>query len=485
MKTKYIRLPFLGMILAMLTLVSCDDFLDVRPKSEKLERDLFESAQGFEDAIYGVYSQMQTNNLYGMNLLWGVNEVLAQNLDCNSSTIDAVRKYDYTNDNVRQLFSQIWITAYQTIGYANNILKQLNDVSPADYPLYNYYKGEMLAVRAMLHFDMLRLFASTNQSSIGIPYSKNYSRDITEFSTVAEVYNNILADLQEAETLLSGDADIIKYPHVNNQYYDFLNYRETHFNLYAVQALMARVYWMKGDMTNAGNYAEKVINSGKFPLVDETEVKDYLAGTLSPKETIFGLYSTSYVETCSSYLYNLISFHSYQPFDDNSGMKHLLPWNAVYSQDVEATTQDYRRGQFDNMNAQTKWLKLTDYYTLSDYVPANRVNLISGITLFHTSEMYLIAAEANLTGNYQKALGYFNTEIQSRGLTALSADKTLTDDMLFNEYHKELFGEGQLWYNMKRLNKDITSNVETRIIPASDDIYVIPVPEEEYAYRLK
>ena len=95
MKTKYIRLPFLGMILAMLTLVSCDDFLDVRPKSEKLERDLFESAQGFEDAIYGVYSQMQTNNLYGMNLLWGVNEVLAQNLDCNSSTIDAVRKYDY------------------------------------------------------------------------------------------------------------------------------------------------------------------------------------------------------------------------------------------------------------------------------------------------------------------------------------------------------------------------------------------------------
>ena len=114
------------------------------------------------------------------------------------------------------------------------------------------------------------------------------------------------------EHLESLDADIIKYPHVNNQYYDFLNYRETHFNLYAVQALMARVYWMKGDMTNAGNYAEKVINSGKFPLVDETEVKDYLAGTLSPKETIFGLYSTSYVETCSSYLYNLISFHSYQ-----------------------------------------------------------------------------------------------------------------------------------------------------------------------------
>jgi hypothetical protein len=36
---------------------------------------------------------------------------------------------------------------------------------------------------------------------------------------------------------------------------------------------------------------------------------------------------------------------------------------------------------------------------------------------------------------------------------------------------------------MKRLNKDITSNAESRIIPANDDIYVIPVPEEEFEYR--
>ncbi len=485
MKTTYIRLSFLSMLLAMLTLVSCDDFLDVRPKSEKLERDLFETPQGFEDAIYGVYSQLQTTSLYGKNLMWGVNEVLAQNLDCNSSAIEALRRYNYSHDELRQIFSQIWTTAYQTIGYANNILKQLEGVSPHDFPLYDYYRGEMLAVRAMLHFDMLRLFAPTSQSSTGIPYSRDYSRDITPFSTVAEVYNYIIADLQEAEKLLSGDADIIRYPHENNQYHDFLNYRETHFNLYAVQALLARVYWMKGDMSTAGTYAEKVINSGRFPLVNETEVADYLAGTLSPKETIFGVYSTSYVETCRSYVYNLVSFHSYQPYDDISGMKHLLPWNALYDLDVDATTQDFRRGQFEKLAAQTKWLKLVDYYTLNDHVPANRANLISGVTLFHTSEMYLIAAEANLGSNYQKALELFNTEIKSRGLTPLAPGRTLTEEMLYNEYRKELFGEGQVWYNMKRLNKDIISNVETRVIPASIDLYVIPIPEEEYAYRQK
>jgi len=36
---------------------------------------------------------------------------------------------------------------------------------------------------------------------------------------------------------------------------------------------------------------------------------------------------------------------------------------------------------------------------------------------------------------------------------------------------------------MKRLNRDIYSNIEDRTVPASDKIYVIPIPEEEYEYR--
>ena len=54
---------------------------------------------------------------------------------------------------------------------------------------------------------------------------------------------------------------------------------------------------------------------------------------------------------------------------------------------------------------------------------------------------------------------------------------------IFNEYHKEMFGEGQVWYNMKRLNRDIQSNVELRTIPASENIYVLPIPVDEFNYR--
>ena len=46
-----------------------------------------------------------------------------------------------------------------------------------------------------------------------------------------------------------------------------------------------------------------------------------------------------------------------------------------------------------------------------------------------------------------------------------------------------MFGEGQVWYNMKRLNKDINSNLDVKVIPASEDIYVIPIPQAEFDYR--
>ena len=89
-----------------------------------------------------------------------------------------------------------------------------------------------------------------------------------------------------------------------------------------------------------------------------------------------------------------------------------------------------------------------------------------------------------LDTDYNQAVALFDAEIQSRGLTSYKRqDKKLTHGILFDEYRKEMFGEGQTWYNMKRLNRDIVSNLESRTIPASQNVYNIPIPQEEYEYR--
>ena len=96
--------------------------------------------------------------------------------------------------------------------------------------------------------------------------------------------------------------------------------------------------------------------------------------------------------------------------------------------------------------------------------------------------MYLIAAEALLTTDYARALSYFDTELSSRGLRGFATrGLTLTGENIYNEYRKELFGEGQIWFNMKRLGRDIPSNALERTLPASDTYYVIP--DDEFEYR--
>lgn len=474
---------FLLSALALTTTTSCEDFLDVRPKGEKVENDQFETASGYEDAIYGVYGYIGDQSLYGMDMLWAVPEVLAQNFKGSSTEMGDLAKYKYEdNSALESRFSKIWTRAYTAIGYANNILQNLDGKSTAELPLYNLYRGEMLGVRAMLHFDLLRFFAPTDQSKRGIPYVKTFNFSVKPFSTVGECLNFIIADLTEAESLIAGE-EVIVYPRNNEQYENFNNWRETHMNVYAIKALLARVYWYKGDMAKAAEYAEAVINSNRFPLVEPTQVQDHIAGVLSNEETIFGIYSQEYLSFCSDYLYNYTSFKSYCVYANISD-KESYPqaWSEVYNKDVSSTSQDFRKNYFRNANSIVKCLKLVDYPTIENNNVSTRPELIPGISLINVSEMYLIAADALLESNYSKALSYFNAETTSRGLTPLTTE-TLTADRIYNEYHKEMFGEGQHWFNMKRLNKDIISNAESRTIPANESIYVLPIPQEEFEYR--
>ncbi len=463
---------------------ACDDFLDVRPESERVENDQFKDAQGFEDAIYGVYGELQNTNSYGRYMYWGFTEVLASNLGCyedNAQFAQPLSEYDYEANNVKSVIADMWSEGYAIIGYINNILTHLDERT--DLTLHDYYRGEMLGLRAFLHFDLLRLFAPTDETMQGIPYVTTYSYSVKPFYTVGEVYDFILADLDEAEQLLAPEENEMDYPRTDDNVRNFLNYRTTHFNLYAVWATKARVYWMRGDMSNAAIYAERVINSEKFPLATPQEMGEYLAGKLSEKETIFGVYSNSYIETVRTLIYNQTSFVSYRPYTGTSAS--VLSFETIYSTDGDDASADYRYSlQLDNTTE--LWRKIIDYYTLggSSNTPSGWSERYDGFTLIHVSEMYLIAAEALLHTDYSRALTYFDTELTSRGLRGFSTrGLTLTQENIYNEYRKELFGEGQVWFNMKRLGRDILSNALGRTLPASDTYYVVPIPDDEYEYR--
>jgi tetratricopeptide (TPR) repeat protein len=464
-------------IFILMAFISCDDFLDVNPKSVVVNDDLFENDEGFQDAIYGVNSSLAVEELYGQRISYEFTDLSAQlfvpSTDLKRNDLSRCKFIDsYATKSIKN----VWKKMYEVIGYVNNILLNLEEKTPEEIRHYNMYKGEALGLRAAMHFDLLRLFAvdinSSNQEALkrGIPYVWTYNYAITKFSSVEKVYGYILEDLLEAEKLLKEDENLISFPRKAGGRY-FTDARITHMNLYAVQAMLARVYWQKKDMTNAAIYAKKVIDSDKFHLMLKTDLDTELASVMSFNETIWGLYSNKFYEETAIKLFDRSDHLCVDPnyeanyeVDESLGRDYRLDWFGLDEQNYKCLIKFY--------NSLAKE-KEDNYDDSKGYL---------GINMIRIPEMYYIMAEALLETDLDEATKYFDAVIESRGILGIGKriDGTvLTRQMIMEERRKEFIGEGQEWFRMKRDNEDITLITSGGVTPASDNLYKWPYPDVE------
>ena len=454
---------------------SCEGFLDITPDGQVKRDEMLATNEGVEDALYGVYAKLRNTTLYGQEMYFSSLEIMSQTLYCYGNTgVTALGQYDYNNTTVKNVFAMIWNDMYNNISNVNSVLNAPLVDGANTYPA-NIYKGEALALRAMMHFDLMRLFAeqiTVNPNAKGIPYATEFSLKTPDFETLAENYNHVLADLQEAERLLADEGE---YENTTS----FMADRQIHLNLHAVRALMARVFLTKGDKEKALEYAEKVIAQSGRQLKTKTEVINDLAGVLSKKECLFGVYFSGFYTQVSAKLQQTISYSSLDLRGDfmemyEKGVSGLDFRTTAYFTSVDlGGTAKYRLSKF------------TDIYDLQNNASARPADLIQGINMIRLPEMYYIAAECLLDKDYPKALDYFNEVVTNRGLDALSGEgeETLTQEVINTERYKEMIGEGQTFFNMKRQNLSIPSYDNSVTYRPEDGIYVVPIPDSEYENR--
>ncbi len=472
------KIIYILMSVALLTTTSCEGFLNITPDGQAKRDELLSTQQGIEDAMYGVYSQMRSQSLYGQELYFSTLEILSQTMWCNGSTgVTAMSEYDWDHSSVKAIFDGVWTAMYKNISNVNSILNAPLIENATVYP-YTVYRGEALGMRAFMHFDLVRLFAeqyTVNPAAEGIPYATEFSLKTPDFESLEKNYEHILADLHEAELLL---ADEDEYEGESN----FMLDRQIHFNLRAVQATLARVYLTMGDKENAAHYALAVINDGKYTLKEKTEVINDLAGVLSVKETIFGIYYSGFYANVNAKLQQMTSYYSLDLRSD---------FMSLYEKD--ASGSDYRVMAYfseSGTGSGTKYrlCKFTDIYELNNNASNRPAELILGINMIRIPEMYYIAAEALLESDNALALELYNTVRIHRGLEAL-AGKELTIELINDERYKEMIGEGQTYFNMKRQNLSIESyrsnesSAERVFHNPSDGIYQIPIPDAEKENR--
>ena len=472
------------MILACSTMmVSCDSWLEVKPYDKISEGELQKSEEGYQKMLNGIYIDLNSDALYGQSLSVEMIEVMggAYAIGTDNSVwgnYKDLSNYQYGTEYWRNRLDQTWNKAYALILNSNKILENI-DQNQDLFTGGNYYavKGEALALRAMLHFDMLRLFGpvyAKDSDKKAIPYYNKQTNSPEPILTAKEVAEKVVADLEEARILLANDPVKTEGTLMSGSQdgtSNFMRYRALRLNYYAVEALLARVNLYMGNKTEAFKYATDVIKTadqGIFPFVDKSLVIGSPADPdrIFSSEVLFALTNTSRSKIHKNF-YDPSRLPNYVfRMDDN------LMSNIVYG--GAATTGGYQ----DDYRYRANWIATGSnryFYKYSDMV-ANGSIQNTMIPMIRLGEMFLIAAESQ-SDNLANGVQYINALRRNRGVANL---QTLTPDLLKYEYIRELYGEGQLFYLYKRLNSDIiTSSNANKNPKASDLIFVVPLPDSE------
>ncbi len=464
--TKYIFVIGSAVLLSA-TWTGCNKFLDINPKSEVINDDMFSSAEGCEDALYGIYATIGSqSDLFGLDLSIAIPEILTGNIGS-----DRTNEYGEFAQRVWNLSygpaarASLWRLCYEVIGYINNAILNL-ERSEEHFRYMDIYKGEAYALRAFMHFEVAKYFAvafhSTDQERLNkaLPYVTTYEYVVTPYSTLSDYFAKIIDDLKTAESYLADDERYVTAQRTNAAT-DFVSCRMIHLNLYAVKALLARVYWYMNDLENAEIYASQVIDSQKFPLMSSSEFINAENGTINLKETIFGLYSTQCPE-----LY-------YRNFFQNNSF--TLASGVIESYETDGLGVDVRVSRWFN-TADRTCTKHLNPATASGQTYTGQS--IIGIPLISISEMYMIVAEAKRTSDPAASIAAMDKVIEARGLTKY-ADRPDVSELsindIVNERKKEFIMESLIFTDYKRLGRDVTIASST-FDGMDDDTYTMPIP---------
>lgn len=494
-----------SIVFFVMGLTSCDNWLDVSPKSEIKADKLFETEAGFKDALIGIYIGMTDVRSYGENLSWGALEFLAGQYQAPNGEYGQFQKYNYEDNTSKALIDEIWAKQYNLISEINYLLEALDEHSDKLNPtVFNVIKGEALALRAFCHFDLIRLFAKGNLANhpaaldeLCIPYVTRYTKVITEQKSYRETLALLHEDIDEALKYLVNDPlypDPVDRPAdyedvtEDQVFFDGTYYkgRETRMSYPAVLLLNARVYLWEGDKANALSWSEKLITAFKKYVADgshEWATESYYVSadkTSSSKDFVFSgelLFSLE-VTKLSEYIEFAYSKtkHGNQNYDRL--IQPITFVQNIYNFSTGEANSDLRYNNWyeDILELKGMWtikIKKTEGKYFTNILPLMRI-----------SEAYLIAAECMAESNKGKAVEYMNFLKEKRKISdnyyfGDDISKEELEKAIIQEYRKEFGQEGQLFFCYKRLGLKTFDGIQYVKGDMGDGQYQLPYPVVE------
>lgn len=465
--------------LSLLSLTSCNDWLDVSPKSQIKEDEQFSREGGYRDQLTGVYTAMSSTDMYGLNMGIGFTEVLSQNYDVDGDgSWRYANAYDYANSNVESTIGTIWKSSYNAIANLNIMIRNIDKADSTKFQGNHYYvyKGEAYGLRGFLYLDLMRLFAcapAMDNQAKGVPYVTEYSTEVVPQLTVGETMQRVVDDLLKAREDLRHDS-----LYASAKPYEQRADRVPYFNYYAATLTLARAYLWMGDKQNALKYAEEVIAANDstkldtpFRFVDQTTMQSSKLNEVDMSfsiEHIFHLTINKWEDIANKY------------FTSKGGSDALTP-SETKAQDIYEVGKGYGNDWRYLRGYEQDGTKR--YMCKFWHVEGSAYNDL--YPLLRLSEAYYIAAECLEESNPKRAVELLNEVREARNLSLFPLDYTKMtaadiQNEIYKEYRKEFVGEGgQLFFYYKRLN---ASEIKGAAVRPGKSIYVLPIPSNDQEF---
>ena len=447
-----IKYKWLLVIVIVVVLPACKkEFLDKLPPTAITPELALASEADLQTALMGTYAGLRVTDLFGRTVpVFG-------DLNADNAYVSLTNSGRYTNFN-NYTFTVadgniigMWRGAYTAILRANNIINS----TIASSTNVNQYKGEAYAIRALCYWYLVKYFAkpyTDDPSSLGVPIVLEYDPQAKPArKTVTEVYTQILADLNQAYTLMT------------------LFTNSTQFSKYAARALQAKVYLSMGDKTNAKTAAVDVINNSGFTVVPSASYVAFWANLTPRTDKVETLLEISSNATANNGFDGLANIYNQGGYGD------LLCSDELYAlfEAADIRKSLYPTGTRGGVPA----------VFVNNKYPGTFGGEISDTKIIRLSDIYLIAAEASLPGDETGAKTYANYITSRRDATAIASSGAQLFEDIITERRKELAFEGDRYLDMQRLKRDIARSANypaaARNIPYTNHRRLFPIPQAE------
>ncbi|WP_347217455.1 RagB/SusD family nutrient uptake outer membrane protein [Chryseobacterium sp.] len=446
--------------IALSALAACnDEGLEPTLSQSKIYDENINTVEDLRTAMNGGYERLQSANYYGRDvIIFG--EVRSDNTYANGNSNRFPTVGQMNMQPTDAYSSDSWTKIYQAVSNTNIVInKPAEQLTGSPQQIQNI-KGQAYAMRALAHFDLLRIYGQQfingqgGMNALGVPYIKVF-RDVNNLyptrNTVQQNYDEIMKDLDTAINLMDGAG--IK---TNGHYLTSM----------AAHALKARIalYFKKYQL--AEDEAKIVVESAQYEIA---KADDYLK-TFKDDLTKNIIFSLDFNLNDNLGNNSLASIYRGTAYGDIVALKNL--YDAYDTNDIRKTT-DFINDLDEEGEHTGNWRNIGKYPTVgtpSDDVPLIRIE-----------EVVLIYAEALLNnGKAGDALVQLNSITAKRNANAYTA---ATMDNILSERRKELAFEGFRFDDIARTGKamPLVDPLKQKYgnVPFGSFKYAFPIPLTE------